>query len=161
MAGADAFMDRLNPEMCVVTAASGTERSGCLVGFSAQCSIEPARYAVWLSKANHTYGVARAADRLAVHLLTRDQHELAALFGGETGDTVDKFARVRWRREAGDAVVLEDAAAWFVGTVRDRLDSGDHVCFVLEPERWGSRPADGPLLRLRDALDIEPGHPAD
>ena len=64
MAGADAFMDRLNPEMCVVTAASGTERSGCLVGFSAQCSIEPARYAVWLSKANHTYGVARAVEVL-------------------------------------------------------------------------------------------------
>lgn len=160
MADADAFMDRLNPEMCVVTAAAGGERSGCLVGFSAQCSIQPARYAVWLSKANHTYRVARAADRLAVHLLTRDQHDLAALFGGESGDSVDKFAGVRWR-EDGDAVVLEDAAAWLVGTVRDRLDSGDHVCFVVEPERWGGRDTDAPLLRLRDALDIEPGHPAD
>ncbi|POX48077.1 flavin oxidoreductase [Streptomyces sp. Ru71] len=160
MTDADAFMDRLNPEMCVVTAASGEERSGCLVGFSAQCSIRPVRYAVWLSKANHTYGVARAADRLTVHLLTRDQHELAALFGGETGDRVDKFARARWRHEGEDAVVLQDAAAWFVGTVCGQLDGGDHVCFVLEPERWGTRDTQAPLLRLRDTLDIDPGHPA-
>lgn len=157
----DTFFDRLNPEMCVVTAAVGDERAGCLVGFSAQCSIRPPRYVVWLSKANRTYRVARDADRLAVHLLTRDQHELAALFGGETGDDIDKFTRVRWRPERGGAVVLEEAAAWFVGTVRTRVDGGDHVGFVLEPERSGQRDDDGPLLRLRDSLDIDPGHPAD
>ncbi|CAM5690759.1 Oxidoreductase OS=Streptomyces glaucescens OX=1907 GN=SGLAU_29680 PE=4 SV=1 [Streptomyces glaucescens] len=157
----DAFFDRLNPQMCVVTAAVGDERAGCLVGFSAQCSIRPLRYVVFLSKANRTYRVARDADRLAVHLLTRDQHELAALFGGETGDEVDKFTRVRWRRGHGGAVVLEDAAAWFVGAVRTRVDGGDHVGFVLEPERSGQRGDDRPPLRLRDSLDIDPGHPAD
>jgi flavin reductase (DIM6/NTAB) family NADH-FMN oxidoreductase RutF len=160
MTDADAFMGRLNPEMCVVTAVAGEERSGCLVGFSSQCSIRPVRFVVWLSKVNHTYGVARAADCLAVHLLTPDQHELAALFGGETGDEVDKFRQARWTRGHGGAVVLEDTAAWFVGTVEGRVEGGDHVGFVLEPVQWGER-ADGPLLRLDDALDISPGHPVD
>jgi flavin reductase (DIM6/NTAB) family NADH-FMN oxidoreductase RutF len=155
----DAFMGRLNPEMCVVTAVAGAERSGCLVGFSSQCSIRPVRFAVWLSKANHTYQVARAATCLTVHLLDRDQHELAALFGGRTGDRVDKFAQVRWTRGHGGSVVLEDAAAWFVGTVEQRVDGGDHVGFVLAPVQWGGR-AGGPPLRLEDALDISPGHPA-
>jgi flavin reductase (DIM6/NTAB) family NADH-FMN oxidoreductase RutF len=161
VADTDSFFDRLDPEMCVVTAAVGEERAGCLVGFSAQCSMRPLRYAVWLSKVNRTYRVARGADRLAVHLLTRDQHELARVFGGETGDEVDKFTRVRWRRGPGGAVVLEDAAAWFVGTVRARVDGGDHVGFVVEPEHAGGRGDGGPLLRLRDALDISPGHPVD
>lgn len=156
----DAFMGRLDPDMCVVTAAVGEERSGCLVGFSSQCSIHPVRFVVWLSMVNHTYGVARGADCLAVHLLTRDQHELATLFGGETGDRADKFTQTRWKRGHGGAVVLEDAAAWFVGTVERRVDGGDHVGFVLEPVQWGER-ADGPLLRLGDALDISPGHPVD
>jgi flavin reductase (DIM6/NTAB) family NADH-FMN oxidoreductase RutF len=114
---------------------------------------------VWLSKANHTYQVARAATCLTVHLLDRDQHELAALFGGRTGDRVDKFAQVRWTRGHGGSVVLEDAAAWFVGTVEQRVDGGDHVGFVLAPVQWGGR-AGGPPLRLEDALDISPGHPA-
>jgi flavin reductase (DIM6/NTAB) family NADH-FMN oxidoreductase RutF len=160
VADIDAFLDRLNPEMCVVTAAAGEERAGCLVGFSAQCSMRPVRYVVWLSKLNRTYEVARAADRLTVHLLTRGRHDLAELFGGESGDEVDKFTRVRWRREDDGAVVLEDAAAWFVGTVATRVDGGDHVGFVLDPVRSGGQ-ADGPLLRLRDALDISPGHPVD
>ncbi|WP_133916777.1 flavin reductase family protein [Streptomyces sp. NBC_00582] len=160
MADADVFMDRLNPEMCVVTAATGEARSGCLVGFASQCSIRPARFAVWLSKVNHTYPVARAARYLAVHLLTRDQHELAALFGGETGDRFDKFTRVRWSSRVGGAVVLEDAAAWFVGKVERHVDGGDHEGFVLEPVQWGER-AEGPLLRLGDCLDISPGHPVD
>ncbi|MGW0419027.1 flavin reductase family protein [Streptomyces sp. NPDC003015] len=163
MAGMDAFIDRLDPDMCVVTAATDGDRAGCLVGFASQCSIEPVRYAVWLSKANRTYRVARTADRLAVHLLTREQRGLAELFGGETGDRTDKFAQVRWREEAGGAVVLEDAAAWFVGKVVQRVEGGDHVGFVLEPEAWGDREDTGgaKLLRLSDAVSISPGHPAD
>ena len=159
----DAFIDRLDPDMCVVTAAVGSDRAGCLVGFACQCSIEPVRYVVWLSKANRTYRVARTADRLAVHLLTREQRDLAELFGGETGDRTDKFTRVRTRQEAGGAVVLEDAAAWFVGTVVSRTDGGDHVGFLLEPQTWGARDdtAEAPLLRLSDAVSIPPGHPAD
>ncbi|MFD7133573.1 flavin reductase family protein [Streptomyces sp. NPDC059894] len=147
--------------MCVVTAAADGQRAGCLVGFSSQCSMRPVRYVVWLSKANHTYGVARAADFLAVHLLTRQQYGLAELFGGETGDRVDKFERVRWTPGHGGAVVLEDAAAHFVGAVVGCVDGGDHVGFVLEPVRWGARAGDAPLLRLGDALGIRPGHPVD
>ncbi|MEU9170434.1 flavin reductase family protein [Streptomyces sp. NPDC048420] len=163
MAGMDAFIDRLDPDMCVVTATADGERAGCLVGFASQCSIEPVRYVVWLSKANHTYRVAATAERLAVHLLNREQHGLAELFGGETGDRTDKFTRARWREEAGGAVVLEDAVAWFVGTVVQRTDGGDHVGFVLRPEAWGEREdaGGGPLLRLSDAVSIRPGHPAD
>ncbi|MFI1169024.1 flavin reductase family protein [Streptomyces sp. NPDC020801] len=163
MTGMDAFLDRLNPDMCVVTAAAEGERAGCLVGFASQCSMQPPRFVVWLSKVNHTFRVAGHADRLTVHLLTREQHELAALFGGRTGDAgVDKFARVRWTQRPGGAVVLEDAPAWFVGRVVLRTDAGDHVGFVLDPVETGGRDGlDGPLLRLRDALGIPPGHPVD
>lgn len=48
----DAFIDRLNPDMYVVTATAGDERAGCLVGFASQCSIRPVRFVVWLSKVN-------------------------------------------------------------------------------------------------------------
>ncbi|MGW7378329.1 flavin reductase family protein [Streptomyces sp. NPDC054794] len=161
MAVTDEFTDRLDPEMCVVTAAAHGERAGCLVGFASQCSIRPVRFVVWLSTVNRTYRVALAADRLAVHLLTRDQFALAALFGGETGDRgVDKFARARCSERPGGAVVLEDAAAWFVGTVASRADGGDHVGFVLDPVEWGGQ-GEGPLLRLADARRIDPGHPVE
>ncbi|MER6028914.1 flavin reductase family protein [Streptomyces sp. NPDC001851] len=159
-AGMDGFFRRLNPDMCVVTAVADGERAGCLVGFASQCSIRPPRFSVWLSKANHTYRVARAAQHLAVHLLTRDQRELAELFGGQTGDEIDKFAHLDRSEGYGGAVVLREAAAWFVGTILHRTDGGDHVGFVLDPVEWGEG-RDGPLLRLSDAAGIDAGHPVD
>ena len=50
-----AFKDliaQLDYPMIVVTTASAGERAGCLVGFHTQSSIDPERFAVWLSKAN-------------------------------------------------------------------------------------------------------------
>ncbi|MFH8336709.1 flavin reductase family protein [Streptomyces sp. AM6-12] len=156
----DHFLGRLDPDMCVVTAVAGGERAGCLVGFASQCSIRPPRFTVWLSKANHTYRVARAAHHLAVHLLTRDQRALAERFGGRSGDDTDKFAGLDWAPGPGGAAVLGAAAAWFVGAILHRVDGGDHVGFVLDPLEWGEgRP--GPLLRLSDAVGIEAGHPVD
>ncbi|GAA2770776.1 hypothetical protein GCM10019017_11360 [Streptomyces showdoensis] len=71
MAEFSAFTEQLDSPMYVVTAASPGGRGGCLVGFASQCSIDPPRFVVWLSTANHTYRVARAAEHLTVHLLHR------------------------------------------------------------------------------------------
>ena len=49
------LMTSLDHPMAIVTTASGEVRSGCLVGFHSQCGIDPPRYAIWLSKGNHTY----------------------------------------------------------------------------------------------------------
>ncbi|WP_185011274.1 flavin reductase family protein [Streptomyces sp. AK010] len=162
MAGMDEFVDRLNPEMSVVTAAAGGERAGCLVGFASQCSLRPVRFVVWLSELNHTFRVARNADVLAVHLLGREQRALAELFGGRTGARTDKFQDVRLREAYGGALVLEEAAAWFVGRIVTCAGGGDHIGFVLDPVEWGGHGArDTPLLRMSDAVTIHPGHPVD
>lgn len=162
MTALDPFTDALDYPLYVVTAEAAGERAGCLVGFGSQCSIRPARFIVWLSKANRTYRVAVRAERLAVHLLGRDQDGLARLFGGETGDRTDKFAATAWHPGPGGAPVLDEAPAWFVGRVETRVDGGDHVGFLLVPEAAEHPGGDGlRLLFLTDGLGITPGHPAD
>lgn len=145
--------------MLIVTAATEAERSGCLVGFSTQASIRPARYLVLISKANHTLGVASRAASLVVHFLRDDNHDLAALFGEETGDAVDKFARCRWEPGPGGAPVLDGVAGWLAGRVLDRFDMGDHVGHLLEVD-WASAPRIGPQLGAHEVRDLTPGHPA-
>ena len=145
--------------MMVVTAAAAGERSGCLVGFGTQCSIDPPRFAVWISRKNHTYGVAEQAGALTVHFLSTDDRGLAELFGGETDDEVDKFARCRWHEGPGGAPVLEDCARWFAGEVIERMPTDDHVGFLLAPveahaERWPGQ------LGFQSARTISPGHEA-
>ncbi|MFD7233313.1 flavin reductase family protein [Streptomyces sp. NPDC059881] len=158
----DPFTDALDGPMYVVTAASGGERAGCLVGFASQCSIDPPRFAVWLSIANHTYRVAREAEYLTVHLLHREDRALAELFGGETGDRVDKFATVDWRPGEAGSPVLQQLSTCFTGRIEGRVEGGDHVGFLLAPaavcpQNEGPPP---PLLHYRELRHLEPGHPA-
>lgn len=161
-----AFTAGLDYPMFVVTTTDGTERSGCLVGFTTQTSIDPPRFLACLSNKNHTFRVASGADLLAVHALAADQHELAELFGGETGDEVDKFARCAWTAGPGGVPLLEGCPRHLVGRVLDRLPLGDHVGFLLEPVEAEARPrargdrAPSPALTLDDVDHVEPGHEA-
>lgn len=160
MVAVDGFTDRLDYPMYVVTASADGVQAGCLVGFASQCSLNPPRFVVWLSQLNHTYRVARRSAFLGVHLLRRDQHELARLFGGECGERVDKFARVRWQPGRADVPVLTDSCSWWVGRVERQADWGDHVGFHLSPVEAGADSSPhGKLLRLSDVTDLTPGHP--
>jgi flavin reductase (DIM6/NTAB) family NADH-FMN oxidoreductase RutF len=141
----------------IVTAAARNETSGCLIGFATQCSIHPPRFLACLSKKNRTLAIARRADVLGVHVVDEKNRDLAELFGGETGDEVDKFARVTWHYEHG-VPILDDCERWFAGTVLGRIALGDHVGFLLEPidaEKEGQ----SEQLTFQEARNIEPGHP--
>ena len=155
----EALASRLDFPMFVVTTYDGSERAGCLVGFTTQCSIDPPRFLVCLSDKNRTYRVALDADTLVVHALGSEHHDVAALFGGETGDEVDKFARTTWREGPGGAPVLDDCAAWFAGRVLDRRPVGDHTAFLLEPYAGEVR-AEGEPLWFSDVNHLDPGHEA-
>ena len=157
----DAFhaaMGQLDPPMQVVTAAAGDERGGCLVGFAAQCSIQPPRFMVWLSKKNHTLSIARRAEVLAVHFPGPDQHDLAERFGTRSGDEVDKLAGERWHEGPHGVPVLDDVPRWFAGRVTERIDSGDHVAFMLEPVAGSVGPDDLPQLGVQSVKALDPGH---
>jgi flavin reductase (DIM6/NTAB) family NADH-FMN oxidoreductase RutF len=149
----------LDEPMFIVTAAAGGERSGCLIGFATQTSIEPERFLVCLSKKNHTHGVALRASHLGVHVVPEDATELAELFGGETGDEVDKFARCAWHEGARGVPLLDACPNRFVGEVVWRRDAGDHDAFLLAPV-VAERGTDSNQLDFARAKAIEPGHPA-
>ena len=159
MSAFDDLVRRLDYPMFVVTTYDGTTPAGCLVGFATQCSIDPARFLVCLSDKNQTHRVAAGAETLAVHVLRAEQHDLAALVGGETGDEVDKFARCAWSEGPGGVPVLDECAGWFAGRVLERSVLGDHTGLLLEPFA-GSDPGDVRLLRFEHVRDLDPGHEA-
>jgi flavin reductase (DIM6/NTAB) family NADH-FMN oxidoreductase RutF len=148
---------QLDYPMFVVTtvAADDGERSGCLVGFTTQCSIKPPRFLVLVSEKNHTHSVVRRAEMLAVHLVA--DRALAQLFGGETGDEVDKFEACSWQPGPGGVPVLDGASAWFAGPVVGRLDDlGDHAGLLVEPAESSDQV--GTTLTFQQLKDVDPGH---
>jgi flavin reductase (DIM6/NTAB) family NADH-FMN oxidoreductase RutF len=160
---ADAFtelMTGIDPPMSVVTTAARHEHAGCLVGFQAQCSIDPHRYAVWLSKANHTCRVALHAEHLAVHLLGLDDLDIAELFGTVSGDDVDKFTRCSWRPGPTGVPLLERVPDRVVLARQTTLDEGsDHLCFIGEVVDATTSGRFSPL-RLSAVEHLHAGHGA-
>jgi flavin reductase (DIM6/NTAB) family NADH-FMN oxidoreductase RutF len=153
------LVSELDYPMFIVTVASGSELAGCLVGFATQCSIDPPRFLVCLSDKNRTYRIADGADAMVVHLVPEEAEELAELFGSETGDTIDKFERCRWRPGPAGIPVLEDCGNWFAGRVLDRMEAGDHAAFLLEPFEAASETGGG-AFHFHRARRMEPGHEA-
>ena len=150
----------LDYPLFIVTAAEGERREGCVIGFATQCSFHPARFLACLSRENRTYRFALGADVLAVHLVPRARAGLAELFGGETGDDIDKFARCAWHPGPHGLPILDGCTSWFAGAICERLDLGDHVGFLLEPLEVQFAPGEEIVYfqAVKDA--VEPGHPA-
>ena len=155
----DRLLGILDYPMFIVTARDREERAGCLVGFASQASIRPARFLACLSEKNHTYRVAQRSRRLAVHLVPARAEALAELFGGQTGDRVDKFAACAWHDGPHGLPILDECENWFVGTVAERLPLGDHVGFLLEPDHVHHGTAEGQFTFHR-ARRIDAGHEA-
>ena len=145
--------------MFIVTARAGDEPLGCLVGFATQMSIDPPRFAVCLSHSNRTFRRGRDAELLGVHCVPEDAEALASLFGGQTGDEVDKFARCSWHDGPGGVPILDECPNWFVGRVVWRADAGDHDAFLLEPVA-AEAGSDRGEFTFHRAKRIEAGHKA-
>ena len=157
----DRFVEPLDPPLVILTTVHDGERSGCIVGFHTQCSIEPRRYAIWLSKTNHTFGVALHAEHFAVHVVDEAQRELAELFGGTTGDEIDKFESCAWTPGPGGVPLLDDLPDRLVGRRVAWLDDGsDHACITLDPVQVDDAPAEA-VVRASALAHLTPGHDAD
>ena len=149
----------LDYPMFTVTACAGGERAGCLIGFATQASIDPSRFLACLSHKNRTYRVAVDAELLAVHFVPAHAEDLVELFGGETGDDIDKFERCAWRPGPGGTPLLDGCPNRFVGRVLGRMDAGDHDAFLLEAV-LAERGSGADEFQFHRAKRIEPGHEA-
>ncbi len=154
----DRLVASLDYPMVIVTATTAGERSGCLAGFTTQCSIDPKHFIVCVSKVNHTAKVVQGAPIVVVHVLRSGQRDLATLFGAETGDEIDKFERCEWAPGPAGTPVLA-GTDWFAGRIIERRDAGDHTALLLDVLPGGSADRSGEAqLGFQQIHDLDAGH---
>ena len=96
---------------------------------------------------------------MAIHLVPEDAAELAELFGGETGDEVDKFDRCSGgpAPRARRSWMAARAASWTASS--SAWTSGTTPAWSWSPSSRSSRSTKG-QLKFHRAKRIEPGHEA-
>ena len=157
----DLLMQSSDPAVVIATVCDGDSRDGCLIGFHTQAGIDPLRVCLWFSRANKTYGTMLKSPYVGIHFPTTDDYDLAALFGGTSGDTADKFAECALDPNSTDVPLLTRCPNRIIARKLLVLDDGaDHVCVITEPIQSQST---GPFvpLRVSDLRAVTPGHEAD
>ncbi len=156
----DAFgtlMTSADPSVVVVTTVAEGEPAGCLVGFHGQSGIDPERYCIWLSKANHTYRVGLRAAYFAVHFLTAADLAVAERFGSISGEDTDKFEGLGLDVDEYGVPLLDACPnRMLLERIAMLDDGGDHVCLTT---RLRSATTGGPFtpLRVSDVAHLDPG----
>ena len=72
---------------------------------------------------------------------------------------VAQFARCRWHPGHLGVPILTDCPRWFVGTIVDRVDGGNHTGFLLAPVTASGEPEPAQLM-FSAVKDLDAGHEA-
>jgi len=139
----------------VVTGAAGEKTAGMTACWVSRVSHRPPLFAVAIHHGSHTRDVVAAGGCFCIHILCRDQVDLARRFGSVSGQQVDKLAGIPWRRGESGAPVLEGVLAYLDCRVVHQFEVGDHTLFVGELVDEGVfREAEALLFRPEDYADI-------
>jgi len=134
----------------VATARGSDNCAGGTISWLSQSSFSPPLIMAGIQRDSSLHQVIVESRAFAVHIVGKNQKELAtSFFKGATarGDTLNGF---RFESGVTGSPVLLDPPAWFECRVVEELRRGDHTVFVAEVVAAGVRREEEPLT-LRDA----------
>jgi flavin reductase (DIM6/NTAB) family NADH-FMN oxidoreductase RutF len=105
------------------------------VGFTAtsftSVSLDPPLVSFCLAHSASSWSAVARAEVVAVHVLTREQEQVARTFATSG---IDRFASHRaWQVGPHGVPLLDGALAWLVCRVVQRVPAGDHTIVLAEP----------------------------
>jgi flavin reductase (DIM6/NTAB) family NADH-FMN oxidoreductase RutF len=126
-----------------------TDASGAPYGLTVNSftsvSLDPPLVLWCLQRRAASLDAFRGSYGFAVHVLARDQRELAERFAQPA---MDKFADVEWTPDERGRPILDGVVGRFDCRRHEILDGGDHVIVLGEIERYVTTP--GAVLLFHD-----------
>jgi len=130
--------------VAIVAASTETGPVGATVSSVASVSANPPMLSFSVSRSGRSGPALTGSDRLAVHVLTESQADLAAAFADRTAP---RFTVAQgWALPQGQPPVLDDAAASFSGKVVRVVPAGEAWLVLLEVESVRLGETADPLL---------------
>ena len=140
----------------VVTTRDGGEDFGLTVSAFTSLSLDPPMVLVSIDRKSKSPPRRVAGAPIGVSVLAAGHTDVAVQFARHVDD---RFAGINIvRRGEQDIPFVGDAAAWFLGDVRDRYVGGDHIIITVAVRECGWHDGGRPLLyrggRLHNWPDV-------
>ena len=147
------LFDQLTAEVWLVTVQLGDERAGLICTTVMSASIVPTmpRVIVTLAKQHHTAEVVRRGGSFALSVLSKEQVDLALVFGINSGHEVDKWDGLNAVETPDGHPVFPGTHGWVDCHVEAFFDSGDRW-IVLAECRSSARLEGGQTMSVSDLI---------
>ncbi|MGA5304717.1 flavin reductase family protein [Nucisporomicrobium flavum] len=117
----------------VVITAPGTPPAGFTATSFTSVSLDPPLVSFCLARTASAWPAVRAAETIAVHVLTREQEHVARTFATRG---IDRFAaHGAWRSGPDGVPLLDGVLATLVCRVTQRVEAGDHTIVLATPSQ--------------------------
>lgn len=141
-----AFRRRWTSGVVVISVNDEGKFRGVTVSGFLPLSVEPPSAAIALQSDSSFQSVLGTGTIVGVSVLDRRHEFFAERFAGRAPVPDGSFGGVSHRLQDG-VVLLDDALAWSVGTVRSRQIEGDHVLLIVDLSWFGVAPdSDDPMV---------------
>jgi flavin reductase (DIM6/NTAB) family NADH-FMN oxidoreductase RutF len=115
----------------VVVTAPGDRPAGFTATSFTSVSMHPPMVSFCLDRGSSSWPTVERAGYVGVHILSRDQEQVARTFATSG---IDRFAAHRsWRLGPHRVPLLDGALAWLVCRIAQRVPAGDHTIVLAEP----------------------------
>ena len=140
----------------VVTTRDGGEDFGLTVSAFTSLSLDPPMVLVSIDRKSKSHQHLVEGAPIGISVLAAGHTDVAVQFARHVDD---RFAGINIvRRGEQDIPFVGDAAAWFLGEVRDRYVGGDHIIITVAVRECGWHDGGRPLLyrggRLHNWPDV-------
>jgi flavin reductase (DIM6/NTAB) family NADH-FMN oxidoreductase RutF len=133
----------------VATARDDSGPAAGTINWISQSSFTPPLIMVAIKGDSALHRAVAASRRFIIHVVAKDQKELATAFFRGAELSGDRLNGYRIESRANEIPLLADPPAWFECRVVNETGGGDHTVFVAEVVEAGVR-KDAEPLTLRD-----------
>lgn len=130
-----------------VTAVAADGRLAALtVNSFTSVSLEPAKVLFCLANSSSSYAALTAAERIAIHILSRDQEDIARRFATSGLTGAQRLGGVGWTPGPGGVPLLKETPAILVGRRDEIITSGDHAIILVAVDHVHLKTTEVPAL---------------
>ena len=133
-----------------VTAVTAVTPAGVLAALTVNSftsvSLDPAKVLFCLADSSSSFPALMEAERIAIHILSRDQEDVARRFAtsGLTGE--ERLEGVGWTPGPDRVPLLPETPAILAGRSGEVVTSGDHAIILVTVDHVHLKPSDVPAL---------------